>query len=202
MPVFVMEGLSGAFFKPLALSYSLAHSGLHGRRPDRHAGDGLSALAQRRRSRHRESPLTRWLQRRYDAIAGEDRLANRARRMPPSASFALAGVLMCPLLGQSLLPDFKERDFLMHWLTKPGTSWPEMDRITIQASKELRTIPGVRNFGAHIGQALIMDEVVGDVFRRELDQRRSGRRLRRRRWPRFSRRSTATRACIATCRRI
>ena len=52
----------------------------------------------------------------------------------------------------------------MHWLTKPGTSWPEMDRITIQASKELRAIPGVRNFGAHIGQALIMDEVVGMYF--------------------------------------
>src|SRR5207249_9053481 len=52
----------------------------------------------------------------------------------------------------------------MHWLTKPGTSWPEMNRITIQGSKELRSIPGVRNFGAHIGQALIMDEVVGVNF--------------------------------------
>jgi Cu/Ag efflux pump CusA len=52
----------------------------------------------------------------------------------------------------------------MHWLTKPGTSWPEMNRITIQGSKELRQIPGVRNFGAHIGQALIMDEVVGMYF--------------------------------------
>jgi Cu/Ag efflux pump CusA len=52
----------------------------------------------------------------------------------------------------------------MHWLTKPGTSWPEMNRITIQGSKELREIPGVRNFGAHIGQALIMDEVVGMYF--------------------------------------
>jgi Cu/Ag efflux pump CusA len=52
----------------------------------------------------------------------------------------------------------------MHWLTKPGTSWPEEARITIQASKELRSIPGVRNFGAHIGQALIMDEVVGMYF--------------------------------------
>jgi Cu/Ag efflux pump CusA len=39
-----------------------------------------------------------------------------------------------------------------------------MDRITIQGSKELRHIPGVRNFGAHIGQALIMDEVVGIYF--------------------------------------
>jgi Cu/Ag efflux pump CusA len=39
-----------------------------------------------------------------------------------------------------------------------------MNRITIQGSKELREIPGVRNFGAHIGQALIMDEVVGMYF--------------------------------------
>jgi Cu/Ag efflux pump CusA len=76
----------------------------------------------------------------------------------------LLGALIWPRLGQSLLPDFKERDFLMHWLTKPGTSWPEMNRITIQASKELRAIPGVRNFGAHIGQALIMDEVYGVYF--------------------------------------
>lgn len=52
----------------------------------------------------------------------------------------------------------------MHWVTKPGTSWPEMNRITIQASKELRSIEGVRNFGAHIGQAFYMDEVVGVNF--------------------------------------
>ena len=30
------------------------------------------------------------------------------------------GVAALPLLGQSLLPSFKERDFLMHWLTVPG----------------------------------------------------------------------------------
>jgi Cu/Ag efflux pump CusA len=76
----------------------------------------------------------------------------------------LAGVVVAPRLGQSLLPDFKERDFLMHWLTKPGTSHPEMYRITVQSSKELRSIPGVRNFGAHIGRALVADEPVGMNF--------------------------------------
>jgi Cu/Ag efflux pump CusA len=39
-----------------------------------------------------------------------------------------------------------------------------MNRITIAASKELQAIPGVRNFGAHIGQAYLMDEVVGVHF--------------------------------------
>ena len=76
----------------------------------------------------------------------------------------LVGALVVPTLGQELLPSFKETDFLMHWLTKPGTSHPEAVRITTQASKELRAIPGVRNFGAHIGQAMLADEVVGIYF--------------------------------------
>src|SRR6266545_2643908 len=76
----------------------------------------------------------------------------------------LIGLAVVPLLGQSLLPSFKERDFLMHWVAKPGTSHPEMVRITTAACKELRTIPGVRNCGTHIGQALLMDEVYGIYF--------------------------------------
>ena len=71
---------------------------------------------------------------------------------------------MTPQLGQELLPDFKERDFLMHWVTQPGTSHTEMNRITVEASNELRAVPGVRNFGAHIGRALASDEVVGVNF--------------------------------------
>jgi Cu/Ag efflux pump CusA len=63
-----------------------------------------------------------------------------------------------------LLPEFKERDFLMHWVTDPSTSHPEEVRVTTLASKELRAIPGVRNFGAHIGQALLGDEVYGIYF--------------------------------------
>jgi hypothetical protein len=52
----------------------------------------------------------------------------------------------------------------MHFVEKPGTSIEAMDRITIRASKELRAIPGVRNFGAHIGRAEQADEVVGPNF--------------------------------------
>jgi len=50
------------------------------------------------------------------------------------------GIGVWPLLGHSLLPSFKERDFLMHWVTTPDTSLPEMLRITTRASKELRAI--------------------------------------------------------------
>jgi Cu/Ag efflux pump CusA len=85
-------------------------------------------------------------------------------------AFATVGVIVvlgaavAPRLGQSLFPEFKERDFLMHWISKPGTSLPEETRIVLAASRELRSIPGVRNFGAHIGQALAGEEVAGVDF--------------------------------------
>ena len=89
------------------------------------------------------------------------------------------GVAALPLLGQSLLPSFKERDFLMHWLTVPGTGQPEMFRISARANGELLEIPGVRNAGSHIGQALLMDEVVGIDFGENWISVDSCRRLRR-----------------------
>ena len=52
----------------------------------------------------------------------------------------------------------------MHWVEKPGTSLDAMRRITVRASQELRAIPGVRNFGSHIGRAEVADEVVGANF--------------------------------------
>ena len=67
-------------------------------------------------------------------------------------------------LGQEFLPNFKENDFLMHWVEKPGTSLEAMTRITTMASKDLRSIPGVKNFGSHIGRAEVADEVVGPNF--------------------------------------
>ncbi len=161
-PVFFMEGLSGAFFKPLALSYVLAIGA--SMVVALTVTPALSFILLRNAPlEQRESPLVHRLQGAYASL-----LARIVRTPRPAylsvAAIGLAGAVVVPLLGQELLPSFKERDFLMHWLTKPGTSLVEEDRITIESSKELRAIPGVRNFGAHIGQALIMDEVVGVYF--------------------------------------
>ena len=62
------------------------------------------------------------------------------------------------------MPRFKETDFLMHWVEKPGIGIDAMDRITIRASDELMRVDGVRNFGSHIGRAEVADEVVGPNF--------------------------------------
>lgn len=162
VPVLFMQGLTGSFFKPLIGAYVLAI-----------AASLIVAmtvtpalcliLLNNARLEGRESPLVVWLRRHYPP------LLERVTRTPRSAFIAvgvvtLAGIVVWPLLGHSLLPAFKERDFLMHWVTSPDTSLPEMLRITTRASKELRAIPGVRNFGAHIGQAFAADEVVGVNF--------------------------------------
>jgi Cu/Ag efflux pump CusA len=63
-----------------------------------------------------------------------------------------------------MLPNFKERDFLMHWLAKPDTSLQEEVRTTKLVNAELLDIPGVRNAGSHIGNALLGDEPYGVYF--------------------------------------
>jgi Cu/Ag efflux pump CusA len=161
-PVFFLEGLTGAFFRPLALSYGLAL--LASMLVALTVTPALALLMLKNaRLEKRESPLVPKLQRAYGWA-----LTRIVRRPQPAfgavAMVVLVGAITLPQLGQSLLPSFKERDFLMHWLGTPGTSHPEMVRITTLASKELRAVPGVRNFGAHIGQAMAADEVVGMYF--------------------------------------
>lgn len=162
VPIFFLEGLTGAFFRPLALAYMLAV--LVSMVVALTVTPALALILLRKAPlERRESPLVRWLQRGYRSALS--RITKRpVRAYALVAVMALAGVAVLPGLGQSLLPSFKERDFLMHWLTEPGASHPEEVRITEQASKDLMAIPGVRNFGAHIGQALIADEVVGINF--------------------------------------
>ena len=162
IPVFLMEGLSGAFFQPLALSYALAVLASMVIALTVTPALALMLLGTAAIER-RESPLVRWLQRRYEVL-----LARIIRTPRPAyvtvAVIVLAGAVVYPWLGQSLLPSFKERDFLMHWVTTPGTSHPEMVRITGKACRELISIPGVRNCGAHVGRAITGDEPYGVNF--------------------------------------
>ncbi len=162
LPVFFLEGLSGAFFQPLATAYVVA--GLVSPLVALTVTPAMVLiLLSNAPIEHRESPIIPWMHRVYDRVLG------RTIRTPRLAygtvgAIVMAGALVWPFLGQELLPSFKERDFLMHWITKPGTSHPEMWRITAQACRELLTIPGVRNCGSHIGQALMADEPYGVYF--------------------------------------
>ena len=159
VPIFLLQGLTGAFFRPLALSYTLAIVASLLVALTVTPALALILLGKSRIER-RQSPVVGVLQRGYTAALS--RIVVRPRRA--YAIFALVtvvGIVLTPLLGQSLFPGFKERDFLIHWVSQPGTSADEMRRTTLAVSKELREIPGVRNFGAHMGQAFLGEEVAG-----------------------------------------
>jgi CzcA family heavy metal efflux pump len=162
VPVFFLEGLSGSFFQPLVLAYGLAV--LVSMVVALTVTPALCLLLlSSGRFRERESPLLRALKRGYGAL-----LERVIRRPTPAIGTAavliLAGLVIYPTLGSQLLPNFKERDFLMHWLTEPATGASEEKRISERACHDLRQIPGVRNCGSHIGQALLSDEIYGVYF--------------------------------------
>ncbi len=162
LPVLFIEGLSGAFFRPLAVAYGLAVLASLVVALTVTPALGLILLARAPMERRR-SPIADRLRAAYAGV-----LARIVRSARPAfgivALAAVLGVVVIPQLGSSLFPEFKERDFLMHWVTTPGTSQPEESRIVLAASRELRAIPGVRNFGSHIGQALLGEEIAGVDF--------------------------------------
>ena len=161
VPVFMLEGLAGAFFRPLALSYVLAI--LASLAVALTVTPALALLLLPQHLHARESRLVGGLKERYRRMlpAFVDR--------PKTALGSLAVMLILtgatvPFLGEEFLPNFREYDFLMHWVEKPGTSLEAMRRITERASRELMDVPGVKNFGSHIGRAEVADEVVGPNF--------------------------------------
>ncbi|MAN11978.1 MAG: acriflavin resistance protein [Sphingobium sp.] len=163
LPIFFLGGVAGTFFQPLAIAYVFAIAASLLVALVVTPAMCLFLLPNAPLKADRDTRLVALLKRRYAGAL--PRLVTR----PSLAIGIVAGGLLVAGLGYAsfkdqFLPDFRETDFLMHFVEKPGTSIEAMDRITIRASKELRAIPGVRNFGAHIGRAEAADEVVGPNF--------------------------------------
>ncbi len=164
LPIFLLGGVSGAFFQPLAISYALAL--LASLVVALTVTPALCLLLLRNVPlERRESPLLCWLQRGYEGL-----LMRLIRVLRPAflaigalatSALALVGLAMLPSLGgMPTLPSFKEPNVMIRWQAPPGTSYPEMARVTTLVSRELRTIPGVRNVAANVGRAVLGDQVV------------------------------------------
>ena len=168
IPVFFLDGLAGAFFRPLATAYVIAI--MASLFVALTVTPALSyMLLTGRRTSHREPPLTEFLKKLYRPI-----LPALMARPYLCLTFLLlafgATGAATTKLGQEFLPNFQETDFLMHFVEKPGTSLEAMSRVTVEASRELRDLKDddnkqiVRNFGSHIGRAEVADEPVGPNF--------------------------------------
>ncbi len=189
IPVFLLEGLAGSFFRPLALSYVLAI--LASLLVALTVTPALSLMLLPRHTHAREAPVVTCLKARYRrllprliaaprrAIAivavvagGHRRGVSVARRGVPAA---LQGVRLPDALGREA--GHLARGDAAHHRATPR--------------RELMDVDGVRNFGAHIGRAEVADEVVGVNFTELWISLDPVGRLRQPRWPRSSAWSTA-----------
>jgi Cu/Ag efflux pump CusA len=159
-PIFLLDGVRGAFLTPVAQAF-LAATLVSLLTATTVAPVLATLLLSGRSLRHRESAPSRAMARGYAAL-----LPGLLRR--PVWSYALVAVLAVaalhavPLLGgKPLSPTLKERDLLLNWAAPPGTSLPEMSRITAALTAELRAVPGVRDVGAHTGRAIAGDQIIG-----------------------------------------
>ena len=163
VPVFFLPGLAGTFFRPLALSYILAITASLAVALT--VTPALSLMLLRvKDGGHRDAWLARIVKALYRRVLPVFARGPWLAVLVLVCAFSFSGWIWHSKLKEEFLPNFKERDFLMHWLEKPNTSVEASKRITLAAAHDLMRVPGVRNQGAHIGRAEVADEVVGPDF--------------------------------------
>lgn len=163
VPVYFLDGLAGSFFRPLAVAYGLGVLASMVVALTITPALSLLLFARGGAAQTHESLLGPWLRRGYARVLPV--ILARPRSALAWVLVALMGAGgLATQLGEGFLPQFQETDFLMHWVGAPGTSLEAMRRTTARVSRELRGVPGVRNFGSHIGRAEVADEVVGPNF--------------------------------------
>jgi Cu/Ag efflux pump CusA len=157
LPVLFLDSGRQALFRPLVLAYVLAVGAsmvvaltltpalssllLGGGRARRRGGAGPWLDAPYRRLL---TPALQWPR----VVVGV------------GAVLTIIGLVGLPFLAPALLPAVKDPNLLVQFDGPPGTSLPEMNRITAAATRELKTVGGVRTVGAHIGRAVLGDQVV------------------------------------------
>jgi len=150
LPILMMSGLQGAFFRPLSIAFLLA-VGLS-LLVAMSATPAMSVLLM---ARHQPKPEARFLaycKRRQLHII--KRLHDRPRlTVAIVAVTGIAGIVCLPLLGARLLPDFRENYLIAHASLRPGISLTETSRVGEQISKGLMAIPGVKSVAEQIGRA-------------------------------------------------
>ena len=163
LPAFFVTGLVKAFLDQLAASYLLAL--LASFVVAVTATPAMASVLLGDVPVRRGHPLS-WLRRRYEAVLSTVVDATRTTVLA-AVAVVLVALAIWPLFGQSLLPSFRmlpqfsERDVRVTWKGALGTSYPETYRVITLLSRELESIPGVRNVSAHVGRAVTGDQIVG-----------------------------------------
>ena len=156
LPFLFLGIVVSAFSRPLVLTFALAV--LASMIVASTLTPTLATLLLRGAGAGRQGRFARWVARVFDR--------GFAVVMRPRRAWVVAGVLVVaalaviPQAGRgSLLPQLQDRNLLLRVEAAPGTSLPEMDRITAGMGNELRALPGVKSIGTHVGRAVGSDQL-------------------------------------------
>lgn len=158
LPFIVLGQVVTAFSGPLVLSYALAVLASLVVAFLLTPTLGLALL--RGEPPGREGRFARWVTRAFDrgfAVLSRPRWAWAA-----AGAIVVVTAAAVPLqVGHgTLLPQLQDRNLLVRVSTAPGTSLPEMERVTAAVDRDLRAVPGVQGVGTHVGRAIGSDQLV------------------------------------------
>ncbi len=150
LPILMMSGLQGAFFRPLSIAFLLA-VGLS----LLVAMSATPAMCVLMMAQHQPKPEAAFLRTcKHWQLRAVSWLHGRPRVLLVIVfGSGLAGLVFLPLLGARLLPDFRENYLIAHASLRPGVSLAETARVGQQISKGLIAIPGVKSVAEQIGRA-------------------------------------------------
>jgi CzcA family heavy metal efflux pump len=150
LPILMLSGLQGSFFRPLSIAFLLA-VGLS-LLVAMSATPALCALVM---GAHAPRAEAAWLTR-------LKRMQKRViERLYPRPALVLgilivtgaAGIVLLPFLGARLLPDFREDYLIAHASLRPGIALAETARLGRRIAARLSAITGVKSVAEQIGRA-------------------------------------------------
>lgn len=150
LPILMMSGLQGAFFRPLSIAFLVA-VGLS-LLVAMSATPALCALSMAHHEPKAEARALMAFKRAQSGVIGW--LDRRPRTLwVILVVTGVAGVALLPLLGARLLPDFRENYLIAHASLRPGVSIDETVRVGTRISRDLLAIRGVKSVAEQIGRA-------------------------------------------------
>jgi len=167
VPVFLLGGLEGALFRPLATAYVLAT--LASLAVALTVTPALAlVLLPGAVARHASPP------RLVTALrAGYERALLHALVRPRAVIAAgvlaiLAGLALTPLLHLEFLPEFHETNFIVHMTGAPGVGLDESTRVGAAVARALLAIPGVGSVAQFTGRATLAEDHAFGAERSEM----------------------------------
>jgi Cu/Ag efflux pump CusA len=157
LPLLVLSQVVTAFSVPLVLTFLLAV--LASLIVALLLTPTLGGVLLRGEAAGRDNRVARWVTRAFDrgfAVLSRPRWAWLAVGV---IVVAAAAAIPFQAGRGSLLPQLQDRNLLVRVSAAPGTSLPEMERVTAAVGRDLRAVPGVQDVGTHVGRAVGSDQL-------------------------------------------